>query len=58
LVARLVPNEKIYAFGVKSGQLLNVFGSSKMGTVLWEKVEHFLVNSIGEYLRGMKDGLG
>ena len=57
IATRLLPNEKLYAWGLKSGQFFNSFGKSKMGSVAWEKLEDFLVNSIGEYLRGVKDGL-
>jgi hypothetical protein len=57
LLARFVPNDKLYGWGVKSGQFLNSFGSAKMGSSAWEKLEDFLVNSIGEYLKGVKIGL-
>lgn len=56
-VARFIPNDKLYAWGVKSGQFFNSLGTSKMGTKSWEKLEDFLVNSIGEYLKGVKIGL-
>lgn len=54
---RMLPNEKLYAWGLKTGQFLNSFGKSKMGSTTWEKLEDFLVNSIGEYLKGVKIGL-
>ena len=57
LVAKWIPNEKLYAWGLKSGQFLNSFGTARMGSSMWERLEDFLVNSIGEYLRGIKDGL-
>ena len=57
LVARWLPNEKLYAWGLKSGQFLDSFGSARMGRSMWEKLEDFLVNSIGEYLKGVKVGL-
>ena len=56
-LARLLPNEKLYAWGLKSGRFLNGLGSAKMGSASWERLEDFLVNSIGEYLRGVKIGL-
>lgn len=56
-LARILPNEKLYAWGLKSGQFFNSLGTAKMGSASWEKLEDFLVNSIGEYLRGMKIGL-
>ena len=56
-LARVIPNEKLYAFGLKTGKFFNSFGTAKMGSASWEKLEDFLVNSIGEYLRGIKVGL-
>ena len=56
-VTRFLPNEKLYAWGLKSGQFLNSFGKARMGSTAWEKLEDFLVNSIGEYLKGVKIGL-
>lgn len=56
-IARLIPNEKLYGFGVKSGQFLDSIGSTKLGFAVWEKIEDFLVNSIGEYLKGLRFGL-
>lgn len=58
IIVRLIPNEKIFSCGVATGKFLDGIGSIKMGSVIWDKVEHFLVNSIGEYLRGVKSGLG
>lgn len=57
LIARFVPNEKIFNLGLSTGKFLNGFGSAKLGSVTWEKIEHFLVNSLGEYFRGVKSGL-
>ncbi len=57
LIARFVPNEKLFAWGVKFGKLLNGFGTSKVGSIAWEKIEDFLINSVGEFLRGIKSGL-
>lgn len=57
LIARLIPNEKIFNLGLKLGQFLDGFGSTKLGSSTWEKIEHFLVNSVGEFLRGFKSGL-
>ena len=56
-LARVLPNEKLYAWGQKAGRFFNSLGTAKMGSASWEKLEDFLTNSIGEYLRGMKDGL-
>jgi hypothetical protein len=57
LIARFIPNEKLYAWGLMSGRFFNVLGTTKIGAPAWERLEDFLVNSVGEYLRGMKDGL-
>ncbi len=56
-LARILPNDKLYVWGQKSGRFFNNLGTAKMGSSSWERVEDFLTNSIGEYLRGMKDGL-
>ena len=56
-LARILPNDKLYAWGLKSGQFLNSLGTAKMGSASWEKLEDFLINSVGEYLRGMRIGL-
>jgi hypothetical protein len=58
ILVRIIPNEKIFSWGVATGKFLDGIGSIKMGSVVWDKVEHFLVNSVGEYLRGVKSGLG
>ena len=56
-IARFVPNEKLFSWGEKAGRFLNSLGSARMGSTTWEKLEDFLVNSIGEYLKGLKFGL-
>jgi hypothetical protein len=56
-LARILPNEKLYAWGLKSGQFLNGLGTARMGSTSWEKLEDFLVNSLGEFFKGMKVGL-
>ena len=56
-VARVVPNAKVFTFGQKCGLLLSGFGRSRMGSVAWSRLEGFLVNSVGEYFRGLKVGL-
>lgn len=56
LIARLVPNEKLYAFGFGLGQSLSRIAVLRFG-MAWEKVEDFLVNSIGVVLSGTKAGL-
>jgi len=57
LIARFIPNDKIYGYGLRIGQILDGFGSTKFGSIAWEKIEDFLINSVGEFLRGFKSGL-
>jgi len=57
IVARLVPNEKMFSLGLSMGKFLDGFGSTKIGSVAWEKIEYFLINSVGEFIRGFKSGL-
>ncbi len=56
ILAKLLPNDKVYAFGVKIGQALNSFGHARIGDT-WEKVEDFFVNSLGQLFSGLKVGL-
>ena len=57
VVARILPNEKIKAAGVRVGRGLSLFGVGKLGKALWEKVEDFLENSSTVFLDGVKEGL-
>lgn len=56
VVARVIPNEKLYAWGYKLGVMGGAFGSLKVGRG-WNAIEGFLINSLGELFRGIKDGL-
>ena len=56
VIAKLLPNEKLYALGVSLGNSLDVFGHARLGSS-WEKVEDFMVNSVGMLLKGVKAGL-
>lgn len=57
LVARWLPNEKLHSWGQRTGQFLDSFGKARVGTSMWNKLEDFLVNSLGQYLGGVKEGL-
>ena len=57
ILSKFIPNNKLYAFGYKLGDSANTFGTARMGTVVWEKIEDFLINSVGVMLSGFKDGL-
>ena len=56
VVAKFLPNPKVYKFGYNIGVALTSFGTSKIGKA-WEKIEDFLTNSLGIFFTGMKDGL-
>lgn len=56
LIAKLIPNNKLYRWGFNFGKKVGAIGFLKMGEN-WEKIEDFLINSIGKLLEGTKDGL-
>lgn len=56
VLAKLLPNEKVYSFGYKLGLALTVFGSAKVGRG-WGKLEDFFINSGGQFFGGLKQGL-
>ena len=56
LIAKFLPNEKVYNLGYKAGLALTVFGTIKAGTA-WEKIEDFLLNSFGQFFAGFRVGL-
>lgn len=55
-IARIVPNSKLHQWGEGLGVSLNAIGKGKMGAS-WEKIEDFLINSIGVFFSGIKEGL-
>lgn len=57
LLAKFLPNEKVYSVGFSIGSWMNGFGTSKIGRSAWEKIENFLINSAGQFFGGMRDGL-
>lgn len=56
IISKQLPNEKIAQFGFKIGTFLTTFGGLKMGKT-WEKIEDFLINSVGVFMEGIKAGL-
>lgn len=56
VLAKVLPNEKVYDMGIKVGQFLNSFGHAKIGEQ-WESVEDFFINSLGQFFKGIKIGL-
>lgn len=57
IIAKLLPNAKVYGYGFSFGEWLNAFGTSKVGSKTWERVEDFIINSVGQLVKGIRDGL-
>ena len=57
ILARMVPNEKLGAWGEALGKLLSAFGTKKLSKSTWEKVEDFLENSLTVFFAGLRKGL-
>lgn len=57
IVARIIPNEKLWKWGIVAGQVVSAFGAGKLGSVFWEKIEDFMENSSAVFLAGVKAGL-
>ena len=57
ILAKLLPNDKVYGFGFSVGEWLNSWGTARLGSKSWERIEDFLTNSAGEFFRGMRAGL-
>lgn len=57
ILAKLLPNDKVYDLGFSVGEWLNGWGTARIGSKSWERVEDFLTNSTGMLLSGMRDGL-
>ncbi len=56
VIAKLLPNDKLRVYGVSVGSAVDLFGRARLGKS-WEKLEDFLVNSVGVFLEGFRDGL-
>lgn len=56
VVAKYIPNNKLNQLGYKIGVYLTTFGTLRVGRV-WEKIETFFIESIGQILSGIKSGL-
>lgn len=56
IIARLIPNDKLYSFGFRLGQTLSRIAVLRFGAA-WETVEDFALNSIGKILYGFRAGL-
>jgi len=56
VIAKLLPNDKLRVYGITIGKTVDIFGRARLGQS-WEKLEDFLVNSIGVFLEGFKEGL-
>lgn len=57
ILARLLPNDQVRAFGYKLGQAATAFGVHKLGKAFWEKIEDFLENSSTQFFEGLREGL-
>jgi len=57
ILARILPNEKLEKWGYAIGAFVSGYLSGKLGKVFWEKIEDFLQNSAGVFLRAIKRGL-
>ena len=57
ILARVLPNAKIYGFGWSIGTFLTTLGHTKLGNATADKVEEFLENSFVQFSAGFVDGL-
>jgi hypothetical protein len=57
VIAKLLPNEKVYQIGFSIGSAATKFGAARFGHNTWNKVEDFLVNSFGVFFEGLGYGL-
>jgi hypothetical protein len=55
--AKLLPNTKLYAWGLQLGQLITGFSSTHIPKTTYEKIEDFVQNSFGVFFGGVTDGL-
>mgnify|MGYP003963876935 len=56
ILAKTLPNKKLYNWGFWVGNLLTVFGTVKLGKP-WQKFEDFILNSVGAFYEGFSAGL-
>ena len=56
-LGKLIPNDKLYAWGHSLGSFIDVLGSGKLGVGPWEKIEDFIIDSASAFFGGIKDGL-
>jgi hypothetical protein len=57
ILARFLPNEKIYNFGYVLGIALSKIGQARLGVAATRKIELFLENSLRQITYGFCDGL-
>lgn len=55
LLARWIPDAKVYGLGVKVGHIITRFGSSRVPK--WNSIENFFQNGVGQFFKGMEDGV-
>jgi len=56
LLTRIISNQKLYEWGFWLGNLLTIFGTLRLGGP-WQKLEDFILNSIGSLYEGFAAGL-
>jgi hypothetical protein len=57
ICAKLVPNHKLYNWGMMLGSYITMYGSSHMPKSLYEKLEKYVQDSFGTFFGGVTDGL-
>ena len=54
---KIIPKEKMRAWGYTHGRLISNLGGAKLGKVFYEPLESFFQNWLGEYFLGLNEGL-
>lgn len=57
VLAKIIPNEKVHGFGVIVGKAISSFGNVRFGHAIYEKVEDFILNSMAQFIAGIKFGM-
>lgn len=57
VLAKIIPNDKVYGFGVVVGKAISSFGNLRFGQAIYEKVEDFVLNSMLQFINGIKFGM-
>ena len=57
ILAKVISNDKLYAWGINLGCMITGYGSTHMPKTMYEKIEDYLQNSFGVFFGGVTDGL-